>query len=107
MRVPARFHSALLQMRHQSALFLTRFSVDANTNFDPPTMEVQTENMEKSLSVLRDFQDDGREYIERLEEIRDGIGYVRKQRDAIWDIVRQKAIDELRETAASSVQPAA
>lgn len=88
-------------------LFLTRFSIDANTNFDPPTMEVQTENMEKSLSVLRDFQDDGREYIERLEEIRDGVGYVRKQRDAIWDIVRQKAIDELRETVASSVHPAA
>lgn len=84
-------------------LFLTRFSVDANANFDPPSVEVQTENMEKSLSLLRDFQDDGREYVERLEEIRDGIGDVRRQRDAIWDIVRQKAVEELREVAASSV----
>ncbi|EKM60852.1 uncharacterized protein PHACADRAFT_133695 [Phanerochaete carnosa HHB-10118-sp] len=88
-------------------LFLTRFSVDANNNFDPPSVEVQTENMEKSLSLLRDFQDDGREYVERLEEIRDGIGDLRKQRDAIWDIVRRKAISELRETVASSVHPPA
>lgn len=84
-------------------LFLTRFPVDSNSGFEhPPSIETQTDNMEKSFAVLREFQDDGREYVERLEEIRDGIGDVRRQRDAIWDIVRQKAIGELREAAVSS-----
>lgn len=83
-------------------LFLTRFPMDPNSPFDPPSIESQTDNMEKSFAVLREFQDDGREYLERLEEVRDGIGDVRRQRDAIWAIVRQRAIDELREAATSS-----
>ena len=93
----------LMPITHK--LFLTRFSTDTTTGFDLPSIETQTDSMEKSFAVLREFQDDGREYAERLEEIRDGIGDVRGQRDAVWDIVRRKAIDELRE-AATSTAPA-
>ncbi|KAK7694365.1 hypothetical protein QCA50_001551 [Cerrena zonata] len=56
-------------------------------------------NLEKSLGALRELHDDGREYIERLEEIREYIGYSRIQRNAIWDMVREKALKELQKTA--------
>ena len=86
-------------------LFLTRFPANNETGCEPPSVEVQIENMEKSFAVLREFQDDGREYIERLEEIRDGLGDVRRQRDAVWNMVRTKAIEELRDAAAATVHP--
>jgi hypothetical protein len=84
-------------------LFLTRFPANNDSGYEPPSLEVQMENMEKSFAVLREFQDDGREYIERLEEIRDGLGDVRRQQEAAWNIARRRAIDELREAVASSV----
>lgn len=83
-------------------LFLTQFPADSTSGFDPPSLEVQKENMEKSFAVLREFQDDGREYVERLEEIRNGIGDVRRQRDAVWNIVRLKAIEELQAAASAA-----
>lgn len=83
-------------------LFLTQYPEES---YDQ-SMEGQTVNMlEKSLAVLRDFQDDGREYVERLEEIREGLGDVRRQRDAVWDMVREKTIQELREAAMASAVP--
>ena len=56
-------------------------------------------NLEKSLGALRELHDDGREYIERLEEIREYVGHTRIQRNAIWDMVRDKALKELQDTA--------
>ncbi|KZT19389.1 hypothetical protein NEOLEDRAFT_1102312 [Neolentinus lepideus HHB14362 ss-1] len=67
--------------------------------FAPP--EMQLENLEKSLASLRELLDDGREYIERLEEIREGLGEVKNQRNAVWDMVRERAIKELQDTATS------
>jgi len=64
--------------------------------------DIQTENLEKSLATLRELQDDGREYVERLEEIRDGLGYARTQRNGVWDLVRKKAIMELQDVASNS-----
>ena len=61
--------------------------------------EGQLDTLEKSLASLRHMQDDGREYVERLEEIRDGLGDVRAKRDAVWDIARGKALQELQEAA--------
>ncbi|THV06040.1 hypothetical protein K435DRAFT_960822 [Dendrothele bispora CBS 962.96] len=61
--------------------------------------ETQKMNLERAMAVLRELQDDGREYIERLEEIREGLGDVRAHRDGIWDMVRERAIQELKETA--------
>jgi hypothetical protein len=62
--------------------------------------EMQQENLEKSLASLRELQDDGREYVERLEEIREGLGAVRAQRDGVWEMVRERAIAELEDVAA-------
>ena len=64
--------------------------------------EVQLESLEKSMGSLRELQDDGREYVERLQEIREGLGDVRDQRNGIWDMVRERAIKELQEAAFST-----
>jgi hypothetical protein len=61
--------------------------------------EVQLDRLEKSIGVLRELQDDGREYVERLEEIREGLGDVRAQRNVIWDWVREHAVKELQDAA--------
>jgi hypothetical protein len=78
---------------------------NADGNAAPPTsstpLETQLELLEKSLAALREFQDDGREYVERLEEIRDGLGDVRSKRDDVWDLVRRKALHELQATTRS------
>ncbi|KAH8835424.1 hypothetical protein DL96DRAFT_1702408 [Flagelloscypha sp. PMI_526] len=57
------------------------------------------DNLEKFISTLHELADDGREYVERLEEIRNGLGDVRWQRDCMWEDVRLRAIGELHETA--------
>ncbi|KAG7099498.1 hypothetical protein E1B28_001344 [Marasmius oreades] len=59
----------------------------------------QHENLERAMAVLRELQDDGREYVERLQEIREGLGDVRAHRDGIWDMVRARAIQELQDAA--------
>ncbi|KAJ7630633.1 hypothetical protein FB45DRAFT_833306 [Roridomyces roridus] len=88
-------------------LFLWSFSsnggppVHEHSHFASP--ETQLESLEKSLSTLRELQDDGREYTERLEEIREGLGDVRAQRNGIWTFVREKAVEELREIAFATV----
>lgn len=69
-----------------------------SSHFSVP--EMQQENLEKSLASLRELQDDGREYVERLEEIREGLGAVRAQRDGVWEMVRERAIAELEDVAA-------
>lgn len=63
------------------------------------TPEVQLDRLEKSVAVMRELQDDGREYMERLEEIREGLGDVRAQRNVIWDMVREHAVKELQDAA--------
>lgn len=55
--------------------------------------------LENSIAVIRELQDDGREYVERLEEIREGLGDVRAQRNVIWDMVRENAVKELQDAA--------
>jgi hypothetical protein len=61
--------------------------------------EMQLENLEKGLATLRELQDDGREYVERLQEIREGLGEVRAQRNGVWEMVREKAVKELQDAA--------
>ena len=81
-------------------LFLKPYTNGAvpSSHFSVP--EMQQENLEKSLASLRELQDDGREYVERLEEIREGLGAVRAQRDGVWEMVRERAIAELEDVAA-------
>ena len=83
-------------------IFVTAYSIPPVASYDQLTLEAQMETLEKSLAVLRDFQDDGREYVERLEEIREVIGDVKRQKEAVWGIVREKALRELQEMAAST-----
>ncbi|KAI0651593.1 hypothetical protein C8Q79DRAFT_45586 [Trametes meyenii] len=85
---------------HKLFLSPNRESIFDNTQFSHA--ELQLETLEKSLATLRELQDDGREYVERLEEIREGLGEVRTQRNGIWDLVRKKAIQELQEVASST-----
>ncbi|KAL0579786.1 hypothetical protein V5O48_002197 [Marasmius crinis-equi] len=59
----------------------------------------QQENLERAMAALRELQDDGREYVERLQEIREGLGDVRAHRDGIWDMVRERAIQEMQDVA--------
>lgn len=79
-------------------LFLTRYTDQADPPYENSQL-TQQERLEKSLAMLRDLQDDQREYVERLEEIRETLGEARTQRDAVWNLVRRKAIEELERTA--------
>lgn len=65
--------------------------------------ETQMESLEKSMAVLRELADDGREYVERLAEIGESIGDAKAQRNAVWNMVRERAIKELQDAAASSM----
>ena len=69
-----------------------------------PVAENHLGTLEKNLAILRELQDDGREYVERLTEIREGLGDVRAQRNVIWNAVRERAVKELQETAISTVR---
>jgi hypothetical protein len=85
-------------------LFLISNSNGSHPLLDPSQFaspEMQLDSLEKSLATLRELQDDGREYLERLQEIRDGLGDVIAQRSGIWDIVREKAVKELQDAAFS------
>lgn len=57
----------------------------------------QEETLEKGLATLRDLQEDGREYVERLEEIREGLGWVRSQKQSLWTVIRERALKEMEE----------
>lgn len=86
-------------------LFLPAMADSATPTYDGAPFanpDIQLDSLEKSLASLRELQDDGREYVERLEEIRDGIGDARIQRNGVWDVVRKKAIAELQEAVANS-----
>ena len=63
--------------------------------------EIQIDTLEKSIATIRELQDDGREYVERLQEIREGLGDIRAHRDGIWDVVRERGVKELRDVALS------
>lgn len=86
-------------------LFLLSHSNGGPPVFEPShfaSPEMQLDNLDKSLAALRELQDDGREYVERLQEIREGLGDVRAQREGIWTLVREGAIAELHEAAISA-----
>ncbi|KAH7923994.1 hypothetical protein BV22DRAFT_1067583 [Leucogyrophana mollusca] len=86
-------------------LFLVPFPDTGPPVVDPShftSPEMQQDSLEKSLATLRELQDDGREYVERLEEIREGLGDARAQRNAVWEMVREKAIKELQDAAYNS-----
>lgn len=83
-------------------LFLLAYPDTGTPVFEPShfaSSQTQLEMLEKSLATLRELQDDGREYVERLQEIRDGLGDARANRNTVWDFVRERAIAELREVA--------
>lgn len=85
-------------------LFLLTYPDTGSSAFEPshfasPAMQI--DSLEKSLATLRELQDDGREYVERLQEIREGLGDIRAQRNGIWDVVRERAVKELQEAACS------
>ncbi|KAI8995373.1 hypothetical protein BD414DRAFT_409709 [Trametes punicea] len=90
----------LTPVAHKLFLSPNRESIFDGTQFSHA--ELQLETLEKSLATLRELQDDGREYVERLEEIREGLGEVRTQRNGVWDVVREKAIQELQDAASSA-----
>ncbi|KAF8168285.1 hypothetical protein B0H34DRAFT_684954 [Crassisporium funariophilum] len=86
-------------------IFLLSYPSGAPPNHDPSHFtETQLATLEKNLATLRELQDDGREYVERLQEIREGLGDVRAQRNIVWDVVRERAVKELQEAAHASAE---
>jgi hypothetical protein len=89
--------------RPMHKLFLT--SVTSETLMEPSTLfdpQMQLDTLEKSIVVIKELQDDSREYVERLEEIREGLGELRTQRDLVWRKIRENALDELKELSANT-----
>ncbi|KAF8640517.1 hypothetical protein AX17_000179 [Amanita inopinata Kibby_2008] len=86
-------------------LFIATYSNGSVPGFEPSHFappELQFSSLEKALAALRELQDDGREYVERLQEIREGLGDIRAQRKGIWDLVRERAIRELQDAAVAA-----
>jgi len=89
-------------------LFLTPFPNGGTAIFEPShfgSPQMQLDNLEKSLSCLRELADDSREYVERLGEIREDLGDVRRQRNLVWKKVRENALEELKELKEPEVNP--
>jgi len=87
-------------------LFLLPYHTGGPPVFEPSHFaapEMPLERLEKSLATLRELQDDGREYVERLQEIREGLGEVRAQRNGIWDMVRERVVMEMQDAAFASI----
>ncbi|KAH9487111.1 hypothetical protein JR316_0001179 [Psilocybe cubensis] len=86
-------------------IFLTPYPTESSSGTEPQynVSETQFNSLEKNLATLRELQDDGREYVERLQEIREGLGDVRAQRNTIWNMVRERAIKELQDAAFATV----
>jgi len=83
-------------------LFVTGYNNGGGAVYDPSTFahpDTQVEMLEKSISQLRDLEDDTREYVERLEEIRESLGDVQAQRELVWRVVRSNAVRELQAQA--------
>lgn len=81
-------------------LFLTPLTNGGPAIFEPShfgSPQMQLEQLEKSLGTLRDLQDDSQEYVERLEEVRETLGEVTRQRDMVWTKIREGALEELKE----------
>lgn len=55
----------------------------------------QLETFEWCLGVMRELADHGKEYLSRLEEIRNGLGEAGATRAAVWRACRKGALDEL------------
>lgn len=55
----------------------------------------QLENFEWCLSVMRELADDGKEYLSRLEEIRNGLGEASAVRQSVWNACRTSALEEM------------
>lgn len=55
----------------------------------------QVELVARSLAGIRELQEDSKECMERLEEIREMLGRVRGLRDAVWAVMRSRAITEM------------
>ncbi|KAG8748001.1 hypothetical protein FRC10_009753 [Ceratobasidium sp. 414] len=66
--------------------------------------ETQIETFEKSLAFLRELMDDGIEFTERLEEIREGLGTERAIRKGVWKGVRLRALQEMEAENNDSVE---
>ena len=64
--------------------------------------QIQRGTLEKALMAIKELQDDSREYVERLEEIREGLGDLRTQRDLVWRKIRENALEELQKLATSA-----
>lgn len=55
----------------------------------------QLETFEWCLGVMRELADHGKEYLSRLEEIRNGLGEAGAVRSAVWQACRKTALDEM------------
>jgi hypothetical protein len=55
----------------------------------------QVELVTRSMHAIRELQEDSKECMERLEEIREMLGKVKGLRDAVWAIMRSRAIGEM------------
>jgi len=57
----------------------------------------QAELVTRSMLAIRELQEDSKECMERLEEIREMLGQVKGLRDAVWAIMRSRAIAEMQQ----------
>ncbi|KAG8978135.1 hypothetical protein FRC05_011251 [Tulasnella sp. 425] len=55
----------------------------------------QLESFEWAINVLRDLTDDTREYMDRLEEVRELTGKAGAVRKDVWRVIKEKALEEL------------
>jgi hypothetical protein len=61
----------------------------------PVMPQHQVDVVTRSMTAIRELQEDSKECMERLEEIREMLGRVKGLRDAVWAVMRSRAILEM------------
>lgn len=59
----------------------------------------QLESYEWAIGMIRDLGDDTREYMERLNEVRELSGHAGAARKEVWRVIKEKALEEMDEEA--------
>lgn len=93
----SRRDSNLAEIPPLSHLFVSPMPVALGGSERFISSQSQLETFEWCLGVMRELADHGKEYLSRLEEIRNGLGQAGAVRSSVWQAGRRTALDEMAE----------
>lgn len=55
----------------------------------------QAQNFEWAVDILRELYDDTREYMDRLDELRELSGAAEASKKEVWKLIKERALEEM------------